>query len=173
MSTHRYKIWNAPMSTTAPMSPVTTGTTPKTMLQLATPSSRQLTIISWGWQIDQFPTSTLTGKIELIETDVPATVTAHVASGIQPLLAGAPASLLTLGTSATGYTATVEGTPTTTRTFDQDEINGVTYLGGSEAQFDYQFMPDERPVAATSKFLRVRATFGSAVNLLCWAVVEE
>lgn len=173
MSTHRFKVWNSAMSTTAPMSPVTTGTSTKTMLQLATPSTRQITVISWGYEIDSFPTTNLTGKIELIETDVAATVAAHVASGVQPLLPGVPASLLTLGTSATGYSASAEGTVTTTRTFDQDEINGVTYLGGSEAMYDYQFMPDERPVVAVSKFLRVRATFGSAVNMLCWVVFEE
>ena len=173
MSTHRYKIWNGAMSTTAPLTPVATGTSTKTMLQLATPSTRQLTILSWGYEIDGLPTTTLTGKVELIETDVAATVTAHVAAGIQPLLPGVPASQLTLGTAATGFTATAEGTVTTTRTFDQDLILGATSLGASEAMYDYQFMPDERPVAAVSKFVRVRATFGSSVNMLCWVVVEE
>lgn len=162
------------MVTTAALTPVTTGTSAKTMLQLATPSTRAITIISWGWSVDQLPTTNLTGKIELIETDVAATVTAHVASGLQPLFPGTSASLLTIGsTTATGYTATVEGSVTTTRTFDQDEINGATYLGMSPAMYDYQFMPDERPVVAVSKFLRVRATFGSAVNMLCWIVWEE
>jgi len=174
MSLHRYKIWNSPMVSTAAMIPVTTGSsTAKTMLQLAIPASRTITIISWGWEIDALPTTTLTGRIELIETDVAATVTAHAASGVQPLLPGVPASLLTLGTSATGYTATVEGSPVTTRTFDQDEVNGATYLGMTPATDQYQFMQDERPVVAVSKFLRVRATFGSPVNMLCWAVVEE
>lgn len=173
MSTHRYKLWNSAMATTAPLTPVATGTSTKTMLQLSTPSSRQVTVISWGWLIDQFPTTNLTGKVELVETDVAATVTAHVAAGVQPLLPGVPASQLLLGTTGTGYTATAEGTVTTTRTFDQDEVNGVTYLGGSPAMYEYQFMPDERPVVAVSKFLRVRATFGSSVNMLAWVVIEE
>jgi hypothetical protein len=162
------------MATTAAMAPVTTGTTIKTMLQLATPTNRTITIISWGWQIDALPTTTLTGKIELIETDVAATMaTAHVAAGVQPLLPGVPASLLQLGTTATGFSATAEGTPAATRTFDQDEVNGATFLGMSQAMNDYQFMQDERPVVAVSKFLRVRATFGSAVNLLAWVCFEE
>lgn len=173
MSVHRYKTWNGAMATTAPLSPVTTGTSTKTMLQIASPSTRMLTIISWGYEIDQFPTTNLTGKIELVETDVAATVTAHVASGVQPLLPGAPASLVTLGTGATGYTASAEGTAATTRTLDQDLIDGVTYLGGSSAMYDYQFMPDERPVVNVSKFLRIRATFGSAVNMLSWICWEE
>lgn len=173
MSTHRYKCWNGAMVTTAPLTPVTTGTTTKTMLQLATPSTRQITIISWGYEIDQLPTTTNTGKIELVETDVAATVTAHVAAGVQALLPGVPASQLTLGTSGTGYSASVEGTVATTRTFDQDLIVGASNTGASEAMYDYQFMPDERPIVAVSKFLRVRATFGSAVNMLCWVVFEE
>jgi hypothetical protein len=161
------------MVTTAAMTPVTTGTSIKTMLQLATPAARQITVISWGYLLDQFPTTTLTGKIELVETDVAATVIAHIASGVQPLLPGVPASQLTLGTSATGYTANAEGSVTTTRTFDQDQINGVTFLGGTDAMYEYQFMQDERPVVAVSKFLRVRATFGSAVNMLTWVTIEE
>lgn len=173
MGIHRYKAWNNPMATTAPLSPVGTGTTTKTMLQIATPTTREFTIISWGYAMDQIPTTTNSGRIELIETDVAATVTAHVTSGVQPLVPNAPASLATLSTSATGYTATVEGSVTTTRTFDQDDIIGATWLGASEGMYDYQFMMDERPVVSISKFLRVRATFGSAVNLSCWVVWEE
>lgn len=173
MGVHRYKAFNSAMATTAPLSPVTTGTSTKTMLQVAAPSTRMLTIISWGYELDAFPTTTLTGKIELVETDVAATVTPHVAAGVQPLLPGAPASLVTLGSAATGYTASAEGTVATTRTFDQDLIVGATYLGGSPVMYDYQFMPDERPVVNISKFLRIRATFGSAVNMACWICWEE
>lgn len=174
MSTHRYKAWNSPMVTTAPMVPVTTGTSTKTMLQLATPSTRQITIISWGWEIDALPTTTLTGKIDLIEADTGATITQHIASGLQPLLPGVPASQLLIATTGqTGFTSSSETAPTVTRTLDQDEINGITYLGMTPATDEYQFMPDERPVVAVSKFLRIRATFGSAVNMLCWIVWEE
>jgi len=174
MSTHRYKVWNSPMVNTAPMVPVATGTSTKTMLQLATPSTRQITIISWGWQIDQLPTTTLTGKIDLIEADTGATITQHVASGLQPLLPGVPPSQLLIATTGqTGYTSSSETAPTVTRTLDQDQIDGVTYLGASQASDEYQFLPDEREVVAVSKFLRVRATFGSSVNMLCWIVYEE
>jgi len=174
MGQHRYKIWNSPMVTAASMVPVTTGTSIKTMLQLASPSTRQFSIISWGYLLDAFPTTTLVGKIDLIESDTGATITQHVASGIQPLLPGIPASQLLIATTGqTGYTSSSETAPTVTRTFDQDQINGVTYLGGSEAMYEYQFLPNEQPVVAVSKFLRIRATFGSTVNMLCWAVIEE
>lgn len=161
------------MVTSAPATAVGTGTATKTMLQIATPATREFTVISWGYMVDAMPATTGTGKIELIETDTAATVTAHVASGVQPLLPNAPASLATLSTAGTGYNASAEGTIAATRTFDQDLLVGVSNLGASASMYDYQFMPDERPVVNLSKFLRVRATFTNAVNLNCWIVWEE
>lgn len=166
---HRYKCWNGPAPTTAAQQKVTTGTAIKTMLQIATPSTREIQLISWGFTLDGVPASA--GQVELIQTDVAATVTAHVASGVQPLDPNAPASLMTLGTSATGYTATVEGTVTATRTFDAQLIPPTA--GALDLNYVYQFMPDERPIIAISKFLRVRATFGAAVNMSCWITWDE
>src|SRR5512144_1340748 len=97
MATHRYKTWNGPMPTTAAQVKVTTGTAIKTMLQIATPATRQFQIISWGYSLDAAPATTGTGVVELLQTDVAATVTAHVASGVQPLDPNAPASLAALG----------------------------------------------------------------------------
>lgn len=173
---HRYKIWNGPMPTTAAQAKVTTGTAIKTMLQLATPATRQMQLISWGFTLDAPPATTSVGVVELLQTDVAATVTAHVAAGVQPLDPNAPASLLTLGTSATGYTASAEGTPTAARVFDAVEVPGLTAgnTGGiAGLSYQYQWMPDERPIVAISKFLRVRVTFGAAVNALCWVCWDE
>lgn len=169
---HRYKCFNAAMATTAATAKVTTGTSIKTMLQIATPATRQLQILEWGFSIDAAPATTGVGVVELIQTDVAATVTAHVAAGVQPLDPNAPASLVTLGTSATGYTSSNEGTPTATRLFDAQEIAGVSN-GALPINWAYQFMPDARPIVAISKFLRVRVTFSAAVNMLCWVVWDE
>lgn len=167
---HRYKIWNGPMPTTAAQASVTTGTTIKTMLQMATPSTRQIQLISWGFSLDDPPGAD--AVIELLQTDVAATVTAHVAAGVQPLDPNAPASLLTLGTSATGYTSTAEGTPTATRMFDAVSLSSTS--GESLLSYSYQFMPDERPIVAISKFLRVRATTPTtAVDMRCWVCWDE
>lgn len=167
MGQHRYKSWNGPMPTTAAQLKVTTGTAIKTMLQIATPSDRQLTVISWGFSIDASPASG--GRVELLETDVAATVTAHVAAGVQPVVPGIPASKVTLGVAATGYTASAEGAITATRVFD--------YVEPGDAWVDrwhrYQFMPNEQPTIPVSRFLRVRATFASAVNMVAWIVWEE
>lgn len=167
---HRYKCFNAPMQTTAAIAKVTTGTSIKTMLQISTPATRQCQLISWGYELDAVPGST-GGIIELIQTDVAATVTAHVASGVQPLDPNAPASLMTLGTGNTGYTATVEGATTAVRTFD---ANFAAPTAGAESlSYDYQWALDERPIIAVSKFLRVRVTFAAAVNMLTWVCWDE
>jgi hypothetical protein len=170
VSIHRFKVYNAAMPTTAALAKVTTGTAIKTMLQLATPATRMIQVVSWGYTLDAVPGST-GGQVELIQTDVAATVSAHVASGVQQLDPNAPNSLLTLGSSATGYTATAEGTPTAVRVFDEVLIPPTA---GAEAMtYEYQFLPDEQPVIAISKFLRVRVTFAAAVNMLCWVTFNE
>lgn len=167
---HRYRTWNGPMPTTAAQQSVTTGTSIKTMLQLSTPSTRQIQLISWGFSLDDPPGAD--AVIELLQTDVAATVTAHTASGVQPLDPNAPASLLSLGIANTGYTATVEGTPTATRVFDAVSLSSVS--GESPLTYVYQWMPDERPIVAISRFLRVRATTPTtAVDLRCWVVWDE
>jgi hypothetical protein len=166
---HRYKIYNAAMATTAVMTPVATGTSIKTMLQLAAPATRKLTVLAWGWSIDQAEN----GQIELLETGtVAATVTAHVASGVQPLDAGIPASLLTLGTAATGYTASAEGTITASRMFDHVIVE-ATASGSQQCTDEKVFTPAERPVVSVSSFLRVRAKMNTTTNMLCWVAVAE
>lgn len=167
---HRYRTWNGPMPTTAAQQTVTTGTGVKTMLQIATPSTRQIQLISWGFSFDDFPGDDST--IELLQTDVAATVTAHVAAGVQPLDPNAPASLMTLSTTATGYTATAEGTTTASRVFDVVGIG--TAAGIVSSPYVYQWMPDERPIIAVSKFLRVRTTVStSAIDFRTWVVWDE
>lgn len=158
------------MPTTAAQVKVTTGTAIKTMLQVATPSTRQIQLISWGFSADLAPGAA--SVVELLQTDVAATVTAHVAAGIQPLDPNAPASLCVGGTALTGYTASAEGSTTASRVFDVKEI--PLAVGGTDLTYYYQWMPDERPIIAISKFLRVRATFAtSASNLVTWIVWDE
>ncbi|PBC71586.1 hypothetical protein BX265_6196 [Streptomyces sp. TLI_235] len=168
---HRYKAYNAAMATTAAQASVTTGTSIKTMLQLATPSTRQLTIISWGFSCDDPPGAD--AVIELLQTDVGATITQHVAAGIQPLDPNQPASQLLIATTAqTGFTSTSEGAITATRMFDAVSLSSVS--GESPLTYSYQFMPDERPIVAISKFVRVRATTPTtAVDLRCWVCWDE
>jgi hypothetical protein len=167
---HRYICWNGAAPTTAALAKVTTGTAIKTMLQIATPSTRMIQLVSWGYTLDAVPASA--GQVELLQTDVAATTgTAHVAAGVMPLQPGIPNSLMTLGTAATGYSFTVEGTTPASRIFDAALVPPTA--GATDLQYDYEWMPDARPVVDISKFLRVRVTFGSAVNMSCYVAWDE
>lgn len=164
-----YKAFNAAMPTTAAMTAVATGTTIKTMLQLAPPTGCRMELISWGYTLSALPGAT--GTIDLLYTDVAATVTAHATTGIMILDAGS-ASRLTLGAAATGFSASAEGTITAATVLDTDQIP-IT-AGLVSVNYDYQFMPDERPIVPAGKFLRIRATTPtSGVNMLCWAAWNE
>jgi hypothetical protein len=167
-----YTTWNGAAPTSAALVKVTTGTAIKTMLQVATPATRQARILSWGYSLDAAPATTGVGVIELLQCDTAATVTAHVAAGIVNDDPGGTASLMTLGTTATGYTSTVENAPAVTRMFDNVEISGVSN-GAGPTWYVRDFMPNQQRFVAVSKFLRVRATFSAAVNMICWVTWDE
>ncbi len=160
-----YRAYNAAMQTTAAMVKVTTGTTIKTMLQIATPATRALTVIGWGFSLDVAPGAA--SIVELLQTDVAGTVTAHSASGIQPQDSSETASLCVGGTSATGFACTSEGSTTATRTFDVKLIDDA--VGTTDLTYEKVFLPGARPKVPVSKFLRVRVTFATtASNMLTW-----
>lgn len=161
-----YWAGNGPMPTTAAFAPVTTGTAIKTLLQIATPSTRSIKVVEWGISFDGATAATPI-RCELVQTDVAATVTAHVAAGVQPYEdAEAPASLMTLGTSATGYTGTAEGSITATRQGDLQFISPTT-------QYVKQWPLGREFAVPISKFLRVRVTAGAAVNAYTYILWSE
>lgn len=158
--------YNGAMPTTAALAPVTTGTAIKTLLQIATPSTCEMRISEWGISFDGSAAATPI-KVELVDTNVAATVTAHVAAGVMPLNdTGTVASKMTLGTSATGYTASAEGSITATRLLDYQQI-------APTGQFVKQWPLGLEPEVAVSRFLRVRVTAGAAVNAVCYVVWSE
>jgi hypothetical protein len=158
---HDYIAYNGPMVTTAAFGGVTTGTAIKTLLQVATPATRVFTVVAWGITFDGSAAATPI-KCELLDTNVAATVTAHVAAGVQPYgHVGTPASLATLGTAATGYTATAEGSITASTYGD---LQYVAPNGG----YSYEFSLGREWVVGVSRFIRIRVTAGAAVNAVCW-----
>lgn len=163
-----YLIGNGPMQTTAAFAAVTTGTVIKTMLQLKPAAGVDLVIAEWGISFDGFAAAA-PGKIELIETDVAATVTASAAADItkynNPDGAAANTAFVSLGTSATGYTATAEGSITSVRNLD-----GPQFLAPSTQSYFKQFPLGAGPVISAAKFARVRVTFAAAVNAYCYIV---
>lgn len=159
-----YFAYNGPMVTTASYVPVTTGTAIKTMIQIKANANQGITV--WKWGLDFDGTGTTPVKCELIETGtVGATITQHVAAGIQPLGGNQAASLVDLSsTTASGYTATAEGTITATR---YGSINSVLPGNGDRNEWS---LSREFWVPA-GKVVRIRVTAAAAVNCaayLCW-----
>lgn len=166
----QYKIFNAASPTSASIVPVTTGTTIKTLLQVKPGATQVMKIKEWGISFDGSAAAT-PGIVELCVTDVAATVTAHVAAGIHKLdseaLAGGDptTNLLSVGTSATGYTASAEGTITAIRMFDAQLIAPTN-------QYVYQIPLGDEYVVNPGEFMRIRVKFGAAINAISYVKVE-
>ena len=166
MPTPIYKVYNAPMPTTAAIAKLATGTAIKTHIQIAPPSGVDISIIGWGISFDG--SSAATGvACELIETDVAATVTAHTSTGIMAVNypAGA-ASTVQLGTALTGYNASAEGTITAVRVGDAQLIQPTN-------QYVYDFILGYEFTVRSGKFGRLRVTAGTTVNALAYIAFTQ
>jgi hypothetical protein len=165
-----YLIANGPSPTTAAQVPVTTGTSIKTLLQIKASATKPFKIKEWGISFDGSAAATPI-KCELLETDVAATVTAHVAAGIvkldgEALAGGDPTTnLFPVGTTSTGYTSSGEGSITATRVFDPQLVAPTN-------QFVKQYPLGQEPVIQVSLFARIRVTAAAAVNAYCYMIVE-
>lgn len=143
---------------------VATSTSAKTLLQVATPSTTDLTILGWGVSFDGTTASDAPGIVELIDVNVAATVTSLTPEKWGSDLA--QASLCIGGTAATGYSATVEGTITGSRLLGSANIHPQT-------GYELWYPEGSQPKVAASRFLRVRATFAVSVNAIPWVVWAE
>lgn len=161
-----YQAFNGATPTTAAQVPVTTGTAIKTLLQLATPSTESLYIVEWGISFDGSAAATPI-RCELMTCTGAATVTAFNAADITSLTAPLDAaSLLTLGTSAGGYTASAEGTPAAVDMLD------VQFVAPT-SQYIKQYPLGREPMCALSRFVRIRVTAAAAVNAYCYITWAE
>ncbi len=161
-----YQAFNGATPTTAAQVPVTTGTAIKTLMQLATPSTESMYIVEWGISFDGSAAATPI-RCELLSCTGAATVTAYNASDITQLTGPLDAaSLLTLGTTAGGFTASGEGTPAAVDMYD---VQFVAPTG----QYIKQFPLGREPVCAVSRFVRVRVTAAAAVNAYCYVIWGE
>lgn len=163
----RYRVYNGPSPTTAAQVPVTTGNVIKTLLQLKPFNTCKIT--AWGISFDGSAAAT-PGKVELLDTGtVFGTVTTSAdadcvkQSGTEDAVASVAG--LTMGTSATGYTCTSEGSITVTRMFD-------AVLLPPTGPYVYQFPLGQEPKLIIGNAVRVRVTFAAAINAICWIEVE-
>lgn len=165
-------LFNGPMQTTSSAASVSTGTSLKTMLQVQPSATLPMKVKEWGISFDASAAAT-PGKIELIETDVAATVTAFAAADITKLTGDAlnagnvTTNLIQVGTANSGYTSSAEGSTTSVRNLD-----GPQFITPTAAPYNKQFPLGDEPVVQPGKFLRIRVLFGSAVNCYCWVRVE-
>ena len=164
----RLTIFNGAQTPAAAIPGVDSTAAIRTMLQVQ--ASRKFEVVEWGWSGDLFALAA-PGAVELIDTGaIAATVTAHAASGINktgdPDAEAVDTELrVTLGVSATGFTATAEGTVTAVRRFDQQYIMGLN-------QYVKQWPLGERPKMDHDTNLRIRNTFAAAVNVVCYVIIN-
>lgn len=164
-----YIAWNgATGALTSRVAAVTTGTsitTPKTMLQIK-PGSPKIRIIEWGYAFDTIPAAPV--SVELVDTAaIFATVTStgFVASLYND--ATGAASSISIGTSASGFTSSAEGTVVATRL--------LAYQFDNAQYFKQQFPLGREPEVNAAQALRIRVTMGTAaaLNMLTYIIWEE
>ena len=161
-------IQNGAMPTTAAPVKVTTGTAIKTMLQVKLASGVTAKVVEWGISFDGSAAATPI-ECELVETGtVFATVTASVANDItrlDPLQQDPTTAYVTVGTAATGYTASAEGSITASREFDFQLVAPTN-------QYFKQFPLGREPILNAASALRIRVTAGAAVNCYCYVILD-
>lgn len=139
---------------------VATGTSVKTVLQVATPSTTDIMVLGWKVGFDGTSATNPPGVVTLVDTDVAATSL----TALTPEEYGSDnnqASLCVSGTSATGYGAAAEGTIAGSRLLDGDNVHPQTGYG-------VWFPSDARPIVKPSRFLRIRCLFSVDVNVIPW-----
>lgn len=165
-----FQIFNGPMPTVASQAVVATGTGILTLLQVKPSATLIARIIEWGISFDGAAAAAGI-KCELLETDVAATVTASVANDIvkldpDALACGDPTTnLIQVGTAATGYTGSAEGTITATRVFDAQLVQPTN-------QYIKQFPLGYEPIIQVAKFARIRVKAAAGVNAYCYMTLK-
>lgn len=177
MASKTYIVYNSAMATTAAPVKQPTGTAIRTMMQLKPATGVIIRPIAWGCSFDGSAAAT-PGLLELIETGaVGATslTTAYAAADVQPYGdANAPANTagtsgvpLNLGTSASGFStaAVTEGSTVASRMADVQLIAPTN-------QYSQQWPLGREFECVPGNYLRVRATFGTTINMICWVIFE-
>lgn len=164
-----YKIYNGPAPTAAAQVAVDTGTAIKTMLQVKGVAAVTMKVKAWGLSMDGAAAAAGV-QWELIETGtIFATVAAHVAAGIVAWDAQAlgivSTTYFSVGTAATGYTASAEGSIVASRQLDSELVQPT-------GQYVWEFSLGNEPLISAVSALRIRCKAAVAVNALCWALIE-
>lgn len=161
-----YKLYNGPFPTAAVQLAVTTGTTIKTLLQVK--PFNVLKVIAWGVSFDG-AAGAAGIQCELLTTGtVFATVTASVDADVHKWTSdqgAASVAGMTLGTAATGYTASAEGTIVASRVLDSQFVQPT-------GQYVWEFSLGREPSIVIGDSLRIRVKAAAAVNAVVWMILD-
>ena len=162
-----YSCFNGAGPTTAAPVAVTTGAAVKTMIQLLTAATCEARIVEWWWEGDGSAAAT-PGTIELMfHSTGAATVTAYTAAtDFKKYDPNSRPSLLAVGTTSSGFTASGEGTPATA-------LGSMVHKVPPTSGIYIQYPLGREPEMAVSSFCRLRNTLGSAVLAICGIAWEE
>lgn len=136
----------------------------KTVLQVATPATTDLRVVAWGISFKGVAVTDPPGEVSLLDANVAATVTS-----LTPEKWGsddAPTSLCVGGASATGVSASAEGSITASRLLDPQLVH-------PQAGYSIWFPERARPLIQISRFLRIRTDFSVDISCVPWIVWEE
>lgn len=161
------RIYSGAMPTTGRVTPIAlAANTMKSIIQVKPSATLPLRVKAYGISFDAYAAAQ-PGSVELVEADVAATVTAFVNADLHRKDADAIAAgdlttnLIQVGTSASGYGASAEGSITATRVLGSDLVAPTN-------QFVYQFPLGDEPFVQVAKFLRLRCYFPGVVNVVGW-----
>lgn len=170
----QYAVWNGHMPSSAPymLSPVACSTTDVTMLQLV--PSVQITPIEWGISFNG-DTAATPIVCDLVDSGtVAATVTAFNTADVYPWsdpgstpanTSGSSGLPLELGTALSGFTSSAEGTITSLRFADAQQI-------APSNQYLKQFPLGREFKVPAGHVLRVRVNSSSTNSVLCYVIFE-
>jgi hypothetical protein len=157
-------LYIATPKTSHAVTEVATSAAVKTVLQVATPSTTDIRVHGWGISFKGISATAEPGNVVLVDVDVAATVTALSPDKWES--DNAQASLCVSGTTATGYSASGEGTIGGSRFLDAQAVHPQTGYG-------VWFPEGRHPAVKASRFLRIRTTFDVDINCIPWVVWEE
>jgi hypothetical protein len=139
------------------------------MLQVKGVTALPIRVKAWGVSMDGAAAAAGI-QWELIETGtVFATVTASVAADIlgwdELGRNTTSTTYFSVGTSATGYTSSAEGSIAATRVFDSQFVQPT-------GQYAWEFSLGNEPTVAAVSSLRIRCKAAAAVNAIVWILCE-
>ena len=170
----QFQIFNGATATTAGPVKMATTNAIKTLMQIKLGATISGRILEWGISFDG-TTAATPGVCELVSTGTVAatSLTAYAAADLNKFnaeakLCGDPTtSLFVVSTSTSGFNTSggVEGSITTTILYDGQLIAPTN-------QYVKQFPLGQQPVLNAGDYLRIRTTFGTTINCICYVTLE-